>query len=224
MPQICDIGQTALLPFRRKACWGLFSPLKIRRLRPGLNPRTWVPKASTLPLDHRSRSPLSGLFCANRFKKKYLEELFECSQCACHCILHAADCTAKVRSASVTALSNTLLARNTWLAYPEVTIRNACVTAKPKLLYILFHRALRNAWSRLRTTVVDLRQKDVGNTWRNAFSSLSDTGSVTLLTWLRSHFQSDDMGNGESRSGHIYGSECSKLHAREFICVYVWPD
>ena len=34
----------------------IFSPLKIRRLRSGLNPRTWVPKASTLPLDHRSRS------------------------------------------------------------------------------------------------------------------------------------------------------------------------
>ena len=33
----------------------IFSPLKIRRLRPGLNPRTWVPEASTLPLDHRSR-------------------------------------------------------------------------------------------------------------------------------------------------------------------------
>ena len=33
----------------------IFSPLKIRRLRPGLNPRTWVPKASTLPLDHGSR-------------------------------------------------------------------------------------------------------------------------------------------------------------------------
>jgi len=32
----------------------IFSPLKIRRLRPGLNPRTWVRKASTLPLDHRS--------------------------------------------------------------------------------------------------------------------------------------------------------------------------
>ena len=30
-----------------------YLPLKIRRLRPGLNPRTWVPKASTLPLDHR---------------------------------------------------------------------------------------------------------------------------------------------------------------------------
>jgi hypothetical protein len=33
----------------------IFSPEKIRRLRPGLNPRTRVPKASTLPLDHRSR-------------------------------------------------------------------------------------------------------------------------------------------------------------------------
>ena len=35
----------------------IFSSWKIRRLRPGLNPRTWVPKASTLPLDHRSRLP-----------------------------------------------------------------------------------------------------------------------------------------------------------------------
>ena len=33
----------------------IFSPLKIRRLQPDLNPRTWVLKASTLPLDHRSR-------------------------------------------------------------------------------------------------------------------------------------------------------------------------
>ena len=55
MPQIYDMGPTALLPLRRKACWGFFRPLKIRRLRPGLNPRTWVLKASTLPLDHRSR-------------------------------------------------------------------------------------------------------------------------------------------------------------------------
>ena len=51
MPQIYDMGPTALLPLRRKACWGFFRPLKIRRLRPGLNPRTWVLKASTLPLD-----------------------------------------------------------------------------------------------------------------------------------------------------------------------------
>jgi len=41
---------------------GFTSPLKegvlrifFRWLRPGLNPQTWVPKASTLPLDHRSR-------------------------------------------------------------------------------------------------------------------------------------------------------------------------
>ena len=33
-----------------------FFALKIRRLRPGANPRTCLPKASTLPLDHRSRS------------------------------------------------------------------------------------------------------------------------------------------------------------------------
>jgi hypothetical protein len=49
-----DMAQTALLPLRRKACWGFFAR-KMLRLRPGLNPRTWVPKASTLPLDHRSR-------------------------------------------------------------------------------------------------------------------------------------------------------------------------
>jgi hypothetical protein len=50
------MGPTALLPFRRKSCWGFFRPEKIRRFRPGLNPRTWVLKASTQTLDHRSRS------------------------------------------------------------------------------------------------------------------------------------------------------------------------
>jgi hypothetical protein len=33
-----------------------FFALKIRRLRPGTNPRTWVPKTSTPSLDHRSHS------------------------------------------------------------------------------------------------------------------------------------------------------------------------
>jgi hypothetical protein len=37
----------------------IFSSWKIGRLRPGLNPWTWVPKARTLPLDHRSRLELS---------------------------------------------------------------------------------------------------------------------------------------------------------------------
>jgi len=32
-----------------------FFALKTRRLRLGANPLTWVPKASTLPIDHRSR-------------------------------------------------------------------------------------------------------------------------------------------------------------------------
>jgi hypothetical protein len=48
MLQICDMGPTALLPFRRKACSRIFPLLKIRWLRPGLNPRTWVPEASKL--------------------------------------------------------------------------------------------------------------------------------------------------------------------------------
>jgi hypothetical protein len=40
----------------------IFSPEISDGFRPGLNPRTWVPKASTLPLDHRSRSiPTSTL-------------------------------------------------------------------------------------------------------------------------------------------------------------------
>jgi hypothetical protein len=34
---------------------GIFPPLKIRRLRLGLNPQTWVLKANTHPLYHRSR-------------------------------------------------------------------------------------------------------------------------------------------------------------------------
>jgi hypothetical protein len=42
----------------KEGVFRIFSPLKIRRLRPGLNPRTWVPKANTLPLDHRSRYTL----------------------------------------------------------------------------------------------------------------------------------------------------------------------
>jgi len=33
----------------------IFFALKFRRLRPGANTRSWVPKASTLPLEHRIR-------------------------------------------------------------------------------------------------------------------------------------------------------------------------
>ena len=54
MPQIYDMGPTALLPPQRKACWGFFRPEKFWRLRPGLNTRTWVLTGSMLPPDHQS--------------------------------------------------------------------------------------------------------------------------------------------------------------------------
>jgi hypothetical protein len=37
MPQICDMGQRALLPLRKKACWGFFCPEKSDCLR-----RVWT--------------------------------------------------------------------------------------------------------------------------------------------------------------------------------------
>ena len=42
-----------------------FTPQKILRLTPALNPRTWVPKASTLPLDHRIRLNRFGCPCVH---------------------------------------------------------------------------------------------------------------------------------------------------------------
>jgi len=38
MPQIYDMGPTALLPLRRKACWGFFSPLKNPTASAGFEP------------------------------------------------------------------------------------------------------------------------------------------------------------------------------------------
>jgi hypothetical protein len=49
IPQIYDMGPTTLPSEGRRA--ENFSPLKVRRLRLGLNPRTWVLNASTLPID-----------------------------------------------------------------------------------------------------------------------------------------------------------------------------
>ena len=87
MQQICDMRPIILLPFRRKACWGFFyRPLKIRRLRSGLNPRTWVSEASTLPLHHRSR------FHNNSNKYRFLLLPFESPDVAMptssHAVLH----------------------------------------------------------------------------------------------------------------------------------------
>jgi hypothetical protein len=54
MPQICDMGQMALLPFWRKACWGFFPPKKIWWLQLGANPWSWVPEASIQGLGYHS--------------------------------------------------------------------------------------------------------------------------------------------------------------------------
>ena len=48
MPRKSATWETALLPPPRKACCGFFFARKIRRLRPGSNPRSWVPEASML--------------------------------------------------------------------------------------------------------------------------------------------------------------------------------
>ena len=63
LPHIRDIlravnlrhGTNGFTFFPKEGVLRIFTSWKFRRLRPGLNPRTWVPKASTQPLDHRSR-------------------------------------------------------------------------------------------------------------------------------------------------------------------------
>jgi hypothetical protein len=52
------MGPTALIPLRRKACWGFFPPEKSWRLQPGLNPRTWV-----LKRQHATPRPPKPLSC-----------------------------------------------------------------------------------------------------------------------------------------------------------------
>jgi len=54
MPLSYDMGPMLYFPSEGRRAEDFFA-LKIRRVRPGANPRTWVPKASTLLLDHRSR-------------------------------------------------------------------------------------------------------------------------------------------------------------------------
>ena len=54
MPQIYDMEPTVYFPSERRGAEDFFA-LRIRLFRPGLNPRTGILKASTLPLDHRSR-------------------------------------------------------------------------------------------------------------------------------------------------------------------------
>jgi hypothetical protein len=88
MPQIYDMGQPALLPLRRKAGWEFLCPLKIRRLRPGLNPRTWGLKASTLPLDHRSRYSLHTVQKCNTLETCFYDFYKTFLLLYCTCIVY----------------------------------------------------------------------------------------------------------------------------------------
>jgi len=46
MPQICDMGPTALLPLQRKARWGFFLPCKILMASAGFEPANLYLKAA----------------------------------------------------------------------------------------------------------------------------------------------------------------------------------
>ena len=59
----------------------IFSPWKIQRLRSGLNPRTLLPKASTLPLDHRSRYGCSISLRATAAEERVRTKTTSCRIC-----------------------------------------------------------------------------------------------------------------------------------------------
>jgi hypothetical protein len=59
MQQICDMGQTALLPLQGRHAVDFFAR-KIRRLRPGSNPLSWVPEASMLTEAANTRGSSDG--------------------------------------------------------------------------------------------------------------------------------------------------------------------
>jgi hypothetical protein len=56
--QVTNMGQIILLPLRKEVMLWIFPAGKIRRLRSGANPRSWVPEASMLT--PRSPKPLPG--------------------------------------------------------------------------------------------------------------------------------------------------------------------
>ena len=85
------MGQRALLPFRRKegrkeGLLRISSPWKIWRLRPGLNPRTWVPKASTLHPDHRRRFTCVHILTSHIKNYKLIYEEYTFSNVLVWCV------------------------------------------------------------------------------------------------------------------------------------------
>jgi hypothetical protein len=63
-----DMGSNALLPLRKKSCYGFLSPLKVYRLRSGLNPRTLGAMASTVTTMTPSYSAVIVLQMTFRFR------------------------------------------------------------------------------------------------------------------------------------------------------------
>jgi hypothetical protein len=65
IPQSCDMGQTALLPLRRKACCGFFSPKNPTAsagfVRSGIRPYV----TGQLVIDHSSQSRVLTFACRN---------------------------------------------------------------------------------------------------------------------------------------------------------------
>jgi hypothetical protein len=66
----CDMRPTALLPLRKESCYGLLSPLKIHRPRPGLNPQILGPMAS--PITTRWPRPTEHIYKKTLYLKGLL--------------------------------------------------------------------------------------------------------------------------------------------------------
>ena len=61
-------GTNGFISLPKEGVLRIFSPWKIRRLRPGLNPRTWVPKASTKVCDTEAGIFKNAEHCTKNFR------------------------------------------------------------------------------------------------------------------------------------------------------------
>ena len=75
MPQIYDMGPTALLPLRRKACWGFFSPIKNPTASAGFEPANLGTKGQHAT--PRPPKPLILLYRGEFFKLHYDNKYFK---------------------------------------------------------------------------------------------------------------------------------------------------
>jgi hypothetical protein len=115
-----------------------FFALKIRRLRPGANQRTWVPKASTLPLDNRSRSVVA---VATHNLSCLLSHFTICTTCG-NCVhLYASENLKKKRKSKSISLKS-LIVHNTFLnwnfcVHPSSVFMHSTCSAHTSVLYFI---------------------------------------------------------------------------------------